>query len=1454
MSRIFVSHSSADNAAALALARWLEELGWNDYFLDISIDRGLFPGERWQQALRLAADRCEAVLFLISPAWRDSRWCLAEFLLAKQLGKPVFGVLVEPTPLDTLPHEMTAEWQLCDLVAGAERRTLEVAFDPIVPPTSVSFADVGLARLKLGLQRARVAATTFAWPPPSDVDRPPYRGLKPLDVSDAAVFFGREAAIVRGLDALRQLRERGVEQMLVIVGASGAGKSSYLRAGLWPRLERDDRLFLPIPVIRPARAVLTGSSGLVASLDAAFKHMRQPKNRADVLDALRQQGGLGRQLMALQGAAVKRLGEDALAPTVVIPIDQGEELFDAEGRVESEVFLTLLQETLSSQDLSVSRAGPGGGRPIAVVGIRSEALERLQEEQHLASVGRVLFGLDPLPTGALKAIIEGPAERSTAVGRPLKVDPDLTEQLLKDAAGADALPLLAFTLERLFVDYGSDGILSAADYDDLGRVRGAIDAAIQAACNDPARQPAIPADSIERERSLRRGFIPWLAIVDPYTDEPRRRVARWDEIPEEARSLFERLIEVRLLVRDRRSIDDGGDHHVVIEIGHEALLRQWPTLTRWLAEDAEVLKTVEAVRRAAVEWLRNERGSAWLVHTGERLEIAETLRRRHDFEELLADAGREYLLACQARDERARAEREGQVARIAAEQSRTARAQRLAKWLLASVGIVLLLLGGWIVLQSRDVGRQRSAMLIVASEEALNSNSYDRALRFAVLATESTWLSPARPEAEAQLARAALLSPEITRFSLAGPPRSFDFSPEGQRIVIALDKTARVVDAQTGREIARITHNGVVRSASFSPDGQHIVTGSDDKTARISDSRSGKETAQMAHEEGVDLAAFSPDGRRIVTAAGGTLRVIDLPAGNEIARMACPNITRSVAFSPDGQRIVGACSGGTARVFDAQTGKEISRVVHKGEVYSAAFSLDGQRIVTGSEDDTASIVEAETGKELVRLQVKGEAIFSAFRRDGLEVVTASDSGIVQGWWVDTGEETWRVGHQEASSVFVSVGLSRDGRYILAAADRTAWVFDAQSGTEIAQVIHDSPVTKAAFSPDGQLIVTGDEARTVRVTAVRIGKELPSNERGPGTFSPDGRYVVAGGQIADVSTGKTLPQPQYLRFAQSIAFSPDSQRIVVCCLQKSTAAVYEVQTGKEIARLDNRAEISSAVYSPDGRHILTTSTDKTARIIDLQTGKEISRIRAVNQATFSPDGQRIATASDDRTARIVDPYSGKEIAVAHDGAVKSVAFSPDGRRIATASDDRTARVIAAYTGEEITRVTHDEGVVWVTFSPDGQRIATVSGMIARVSNARTGKEIARGRVNQYPGKATFSPDGQRLVTPEGAIFDAQTGKEIVTFSLANGTALSPDGLRLVTRIFNDRTRLFDGRFVTRGGRQLIDVVCAEKLVGTRLLSAADVASAPVLASRTGEDVCAQSSLFERLIRGPRDPRP
>ena len=171
--------------------------------------------------------------------------------------------------------------------------------------------------------------------------------------------------------------------------------------------------------------------------------------------------------------------------------------------------------------------------------------ERLQTDSRVERVTPLLFDLPPIARGEFKAVIAQPAVKHTAAGHRLDVEQTLVERLLHDAEGADALPLLAFTLERLFVECGGDGDLRLAEYEALGGVRGSIEKAVDAAFADPGRAPTVPADKAERVELLRRGFIPWLVRVDPDTEERKRRMARWGEIPAETRPLLERLVEQR---------------------------------------------------------------------------------------------------------------------------------------------------------------------------------------------------------------------------------------------------------------------------------------------------------------------------------------------------------------------------------------------------------------------------------------------------------------------------------------------------------------------------------------------------------------------------------------------------------------------------------------------------------------------------------------------------------------------------------------------------------------------------------------------------------------------------------------------------------------------------------------------------------------------------------------------
>ncbi|HUE12497.1 MAG TPA: SUMF1/EgtB/PvdO family nonheme iron enzyme [Steroidobacteraceae bacterium] len=549
------------------------------------------------------------------------------------------GVLIEDLAVNDIPEDLTETWQIVRLAAGRDHVMLRAVLPITHDESHVTFSAEGLQRLKHGLEEAGLDAKYFAWPPQNDPNRPPYRGLRPLEAEDAGIYFGRDAPIVEALDRLRGLRETTPPRLLVILGASGAGKSSFLRAGLFPRLARDDRNFLPLPIIRPERVAISGETGLLSALEGAFAASRITIPRAALRAAI--QGGAAKLKPLLQSLADESTpvapdtGTKLTPPALALSIDQAEELFLAEAQDEAQPFLALLRDLLDTDTPAI----------IAVFTIRSDNYERLQLARELQGVRQEMLSLPPMPKGSFAEVVKGPAQRLDGTPRALDIEDGLVDALLADieeGGAKDALPLLAFTLERLYGEYQAGGNLTLSQYNDLGRVKGSIEAAVERALKAADTDPAIPKDRVMRLAFLRRGLIPWLAGIDPDTGARRRRVARLSEIPAEARPLIQCLVEQRLLATDVNK--DTGE--ATIEPAHEALLRQWGLLVGWLTEDAGLLAVLERVKRSSSDWAANNRGRAWLTHAADRLVAAERLSARPDLAANLEPTDLAYIAAC----------------------------------------------------------------------------------------------------------------------------------------------------------------------------------------------------------------------------------------------------------------------------------------------------------------------------------------------------------------------------------------------------------------------------------------------------------------------------------------------------------------------------------------------------------------------------------------------------------------------------------------------------------------------------------------------------------------------------------------------------------------------------------------------------------------------------------------
>ena len=695
-------------------------------------------GQRWARALDEAATRCEAVLFIVSQEWLASKWCVDEYQLANRLNKKLFALLIDDIALDRLPGGLTAQWQIVRLKGEPAERFLTV--HPLTQRQSpIHIAEASLKSLKRGLDKAGIGAETFELQPDPNGPfgwRAPYRGLEALEPEDAAVFFGRGADMVRGIDALRGLAARKPPRLLVILGASGAGKSSFLRAGLWPRLNRDDSQWVPLKAIRAGRGgAIEGSEGLLSAIEDVHRRFALRVSRADLRERLATPESFVDLLRELRQFAARRgLISEPPYPLPILCLDQAEELFAVDTDPEIEKLLQL------------TRAAINADAALLLVTIRSDAYSLMQSATALAGIDQVPLSLGPVPQGEIGRVIREPAEilRGKAGPEAPVFDAAVVERLQSEIEGeTDSLPLLAFVLQRLMREHAGVPTIGLNELARTGGVAAAMESEAEAALADAG----FGSDRADRRDALRRLFIPRLARIDRESKAPQRRIARQSELPPNLQTLARALTQRRLLVVKLANEVDGARaaDTATLEVAHEALLRRWPTLADLLAEDRDALLLLDGVLSTAGDWERADasRKSDFLAHRGSRLSDAQALATRGaDWEHAIAPASA-YLTACQASEAAEREAKEAALAReqqrlaeIAAAQARTGRLQRRARAMLAALAVLVIFglgLGFWqhrtnIARQAQLERAQVNLIAGLAAVERLRGNM-DSALR-----------------------------------------------------------------------------------------------------------------------------------------------------------------------------------------------------------------------------------------------------------------------------------------------------------------------------------------------------------------------------------------------------------------------------------------------------------------------------------------------------------------------------------------------------------------------------------------------------------------------------------------------------------------------------------------------------------------------------------------------------
>ena len=685
MTAIFLSHSSADNEAAKHMQTWLEQQGHTSLFLDFDPDAGIRPGSDWEETLYHKLRQCQAVIALLTPSWLASKWCFAELVQAREKGKAIFPVKV----------------QACD-ASGV--------FGDIQHIDLTVHPEEGHRRLAIGLkERGLDPRDVFDWDP----ERPLYPGLEAFQEADAAIFFGRSEVILEGLETLDALRRqgRGAPRFALFLGASGSGKSSLLRAGIIPRLKKTPAEWLPVVPFRPQDDPLDELAAALADTFEAFERPYEWGAIRETLKAAAAREPADGKVLLNMARELCRAAKQREA-SVLLTIDQAEELFGYSAPDATTRFLRLLRAALEASNRQL----------MAAATLRSDFLAEFQTHGVLhdpAYDHDFLYQavpVDPMPERNFFEIIQGPARLAG-----LRLEEGLVQAMVSDTGTRDALPLLAFTLRRLHEGFGANGELAIHEYEKIGRLDGAIRA-------EAERLLAQINPSSSDLESLRAAFVPTMVRINADGSFARRR-AYADEMPPRAKAMLSRFVGARLLIS---SSDKNGRE--TLEVAHEALLRTWPQLGDWLAEDQDKLRLLEGLHRATEDWTKGSRSADLLVHRDGRLQDAVALISQRRFAVPEDSLAMRYLEACieaqQAREAAVREEQERRVRdaeRIAEEQKRAAAAQKNTArrtGIALVVALVLATFAFWQYKVATDAKNTAVEQKIVADEQrALAENN-----------------------------------------------------------------------------------------------------------------------------------------------------------------------------------------------------------------------------------------------------------------------------------------------------------------------------------------------------------------------------------------------------------------------------------------------------------------------------------------------------------------------------------------------------------------------------------------------------------------------------------------------------------------------------------------------------------------------------------------------------------
>lgn len=1159
----------------------------------------------------------------------------------------------------------------------------------------------------------------------------PYKGLHPFYEADEEDFFGREVLVEQLIDRLKA--NKGEVRFLALVGPSGSGKSSVIRAGLVPALRsgavagsENWYVIQMLPGAHPLEELETALLRIAVNPPDRLLHQMREDER-----------GLVR--------AIKRSLPDDDSELLLF-IDQFEEVFTlVENESERSHFLRSITAAVRGKRSRVR----------VVVTLRADFYDRpLLYPEFGELLHTHMETVMPLSPAELERAISGPADR---VG--VSLESGLISEIVTDVSDEPgALPLLQYALTELF-ENREDGQLTSQAYRAVGGVAGAL--------GRSAEREYVELD--EPGKDAAKQLFLRLVTVGESAEETRRRVLQVEinSLSGNIQAVTEAYGQARLLSFDRDPVTRGP----TVEVAHEALLREWTRLRGWLEENRAGLRFQSVLAIAAGAWRESGSDSSFLLR-GSRLDQFEgwaantaiTLTREEaEFLEVSLSSRKERIDA-----EEARRKKELEAARQLAdaernraeEQTRSSIRLRRLAGVLGFTLLAALVLSFFAFQQSRiaEAENRLAASHELASAAVGNLNSDpELSILLAMEAVAATYDDGETVTEEAQSALHQAIQRSLIRNTITGTGNfvfsgAQDFDVFGQVYLAPTgDGGILFYDERWRRDLKIDGHSGEVIAISPSLYGMLFAVGDASGVVRVWDYF---ELADKYDEEGsqVDLSVSAPQGELIIFSAHR----------EEIT---------SIAFNGDGTLLATSSADDTVKVWDLETGVELNGLVgHTGDVNGVSFHPSGMYVATASNDQTAKIWDLATGMAITNLSGHNEPVLDVkFNIDGTQLATASGDGTAILWDAQTGDDliTFR-GH---SGSVHSVDFDDKGLYLgTGGEDATARIWDIQTGDELLVFEgHKAPIYHIRFNSDLGQLITSSLDGSVKIWDIRpegnrewLTLLAHSEVAFDVAYSPDGkRLATASWDGSAILWSAILGSKHFVLDGHSaevtaVDFSPDGQRLATSSFD-GTVKLWNTDNGEEVMSIAaHPGRIHDVIFDAAGTHLVSAGEDGMIKIWDASTGDErlswVAHSGLLNRLAFSPDSSRLVSAGGDGIAKVWDISTGGLILSlsGHNAEVLNVSYSPDGERIATAGGDGLAMVWDATTGKVLLTLAGHGTSVWAAvFSPDGTRIATMSlDKTAKYWDADTGEELLN-LVNYNDGRdLAFSPDGNHLAVAAG----------------------------------------------------------------------------------------------------------